>query len=194
MTELSTNSGLTLFHLLDSQQSITKLPWQLSYTAKEIVFQKNQFSRFIPYDGICRIFLGTSFSGFPHLMSLALFSHVMKYKIEWQSNGKKALKLWERYDHQFPRFTPCDWFCSIFLYYAKLMGKPMRFSFAKVYHRMGILWGKITHTMGKVWVPIYRVLPKRWVFLHFPVLLEIDGRIHSFPIWWDWLISSCGWF
>ena len=39
MDELSTNSGLTYTHLLDSLQSITKLPWQLSFNAKRIVCQ-----------------------------------------------------------------------------------------------------------------------------------------------------------
>ena len=39
MTKLSINTVITLFHLLGSQQSITKLPWQLSFTAQKIVFQ-----------------------------------------------------------------------------------------------------------------------------------------------------------
>ena len=63
---------------------------------------------------------------------------------------KKAPIIWEKYEHQFPRFSPYDEFCSIFLYYGKLMEKPMRFPYDEVYHRMGIGWEKSTHTMGKV--------------------------------------------
>ena len=39
--------------------------------------------------------------------------------------------------------------------------------------------------MGKVGVPISQVLPIQWVFLHFPVLWEIDGNTHALPIWWS---------
>ena len=28
-----------------------------------------------------------------------------------------------------------------------------------------------------------------WVLLHFPVLWEIDAKIHAFPIWWHWLVG-----
>ena len=50
----------------------------------------------------------------------------------------------------FPGSPHYDEFCCIFLYYWKLMGKPIHFQYDEVYHRMGIVWGKITHTMGKV--------------------------------------------
>ena len=41
---------------------------------------------------------------------------------------------------------------------------------------------KSTHTMGKVSVPISQVLPIRWVLLYFPVVWEINGETHAFPI------------
>ena len=63
---------------------------------------------------------------------------------------KKAPIIWEKYEDQFSRFSPYDEFCCIFLYYEKLMGKPMHFPYAEVYHRMGIGWEKSTHNMGKV--------------------------------------------
>ena len=109
----------------------------------------------------------------------------MKYTIKWESNGKKAPIIWEKYEHQFPRFSPYDEFCCIFLYYWKLMGKPMYFAYDEVYRRIGIVWAKITHTMGKVWVPISQVHPMQRVLLHFPVIWEIDGETRTFPIWWS---------
>ena len=86
---------------------------------------------------------------------------------------------------------PYDGFCCIFLYYGKLMGKPLHFPYDEVYHRTGIGWEKSTHTMGKVWLPISQVLPIRWVLLHLPLLWEIDGKTHAFPTWSDSLIFSC---
>ena len=97
-------------------------------------------------------------------------SHVMKYIIKWESSGKKLPMMWEKYEHQFPSFSPYDEFCCIFLYYGKLIGKRMHFPYDEVYRRMEIVWGKITHTMGKVLVPIFQVHPIRRVLLHFPVL------------------------
>ena len=118
----------------------------------------------------------TIFQVLPHTMGLTVFSHVMgnwwentcishvtRYTMEWESNWKKAPILWEMYEYQFPRFSPYNGFCCIFLYYGKLMVKPMHFPHDDVFHRMGTLWGKITHTMGKVWVPISQVLLIRWV-------------------------------
>ena len=112
-------------------------------------------------------------------------SHMMKYTIGWESNGKKVPILWEKSDYQFPRFSPYDGFCCIFPYYGKLMGKPMHFPYDEVYHRMGIRWEKTTLTMGEVWLPISQVFPIQWVLLHFPVLWEIDGKTHAFSIWWS---------
>ena len=112
-------------------------------------------------------------------------SNMTKYIIGWESDGKEVLILWEKYDYQFPRFSPYNRFCCIFPYYGKLMGKPMHFPYDEVYHRMGIRWEKSTHTMGKVWLPISQVFPIQWVLLHFPLLWEIDGKTHAFPIWWS---------
>ena len=75
---------------------------------------------------------------------------MMKYTIGWESDGKNVPILWEKYDYQFPRFSPDDGFCCIFPYYGKLMGKPMHFLYDEVYHRTGIGWEKSTYTMGKV--------------------------------------------
>ena len=71
--------------------------------------------------------LGTNFPGSPNLIDFAAFSHamgnwwgnpcishVMKYTIGWESNGKKASILWEKYEYQFLRFSKYDGFCRIF--------------------------------------------------------------------------------
>ena len=95
--------------------------------------------------------MSINFSDFPHTMGFVAFSctmgnwwgnpcisHMMKYTIRWESNGKKSPILWEKYDYQFSRLSPCDGFCCIFPFYGKLMGKPMHFPYDKVYHGMGI--------------------------------------------------------
>ena len=73
----------------------------------------------------------------------------MKYTIKWESNGKKVLIIWEKYEHQFAIFSPYDEFCWIFLYYGKLMGKPIHVPYDEVYvgcesceEKSPILWGK----------------------------------------------------
>ena len=166
--------------------------------------------------------MGTNFLGSPNstdftAISQAMgnwwgnpcISHIIEYTIECESNGKKALILWEKYEYQFPRFSTYNGFCGIFLgtnfrdfpiwlvwlsfpmlweinektnafpmwwsiplngnllekkrpyygksmstnipgspyyndfsciflYYGKLMGKPMHFPYDEVCHRMGI--------------------------------------------------------
>ena len=115
----------------------------------------------------------------------------MRYTIKWVSNRKNVPIIWEKYEHEFPRFSPYDEFCCIFPYYEKLMGKPIHFPYAEVYHRMGVGWEKSTHTMGKVWLLISQTFPISWVLLHFLVLWEIYGETHAFPIWWHRLTFSC---
>ena len=44
---------------------------------------------------------------------------------------KNASIIWEKYKHQFLRLSPYDEFCCIFLYYGKLIGKPMHFLYDK---------------------------------------------------------------
>ena len=148
--------------------------------------------------------ISTNFPGSPHSKGFVALSrtmrnwwgnpcisHMMKYTIGWESNGKKAPILWEKYEYQFPRLSPYHGFCCILPYCGKFMGKPMHFPYAEVYHRMGIGWEKSTHTMGKVWLLIPQTFPIPWVLLHFPELWEIYGEIHVFPIWWHRLIFFC---
>ena len=93
--------------------------------------------------------MGTNFPGSLNSMDFAAFSnamgnwwgnlsisHVMKYITGWESGWRNAPILWEKYEYQFPRLS--QGFCYIFSCYGKLMGKPMHFSYAEVYHRMGI--------------------------------------------------------
>ena len=87
-----------------------------------------------------------NFPDFPHTKGFVAFSftvgnlwgnpcisHMMKYTIGWESNGKKAPILWEKYEYQFPRFSPYDGFWYIFPYCGKFMGQPMHFP----YHDIG---------------------------------------------------------
>ena len=148
--------------------------------------------------------MSTNFPGSRHTKGFVAFSrimrnwwgnpcisHMMKYTIGWESNERKAPIIWEKYEYQFPRLSPYYRFCCIFLYCGKLLGKPMHFPYAEVYHRMGIGWGKSTHTMGKAWLSISQTFSIPWVLLHFPVLWEIYGETHAFPIWCHRLIFSC---
>ena len=84
----------------------------------------------------------TNFPGFPHTMGFVAFSHaignwwenpcishMMKYTIGWESDGKKLPILRDKYDYQFPMFSPYDGFCCMFPCYEKLMGKPKHFPY-----------------------------------------------------------------
>ena len=112
-------------------------------------------------------------------------SYMMKYTIRWESNGRKAPILWEKYGYQFPRLSRYHRIFCIFPYCGKFMGKPMHFPYDEVHHRMGIRWEICTHTMGKVWVSVFQTFPIPWVLLHFSVLWEIYGETHTFPICWS---------
>ena len=106
--------------------------------------------------------------------------------IWWKKSYLNSVEVW----YQFRRLSQFGGFCCNFLCYRKLMGKLLHLMKYTIY-RMGIGWEKSIHTMGKVWVAISAVLPMRWVLLHFPILWEIDGETHAFPIWWDSLIFYC---
>ena len=79
--------------------------------------------------------MSTIFLGSPHTMNFVAFSctignswgnpcisHIMKYTVGWESYGEKSTMLWETYEYQFPRLSPCHGFCCIFLYCGKFMG------------------------------------------------------------------------
>ena len=91
-------------------------------------------------------------------------SHVMKYTTGWESNGKKAPILWEKYEYQFPRSSSYNGFCCIFPYYGKLMRKPMHFPYDEVYHRMGIGWEKYPY-YGKSMITNFPGLPHTMAFV-----------------------------
>ena len=73
-------------------------------------------------------------------------SHLMKYAIGWESNGKKTPKLWEKYEYQFPRLPPCNGFCCISPYRGKLMGKSMHL----LYDDIGYFFGGLLIIILKV--------------------------------------------
>ena len=95
--------------------------------------------------------MSISFPDFLHTMGFVAFSrtvgnlwgnpcisHMLKYTIGWELDGKKAPMPWEKYGYRFPRLSPYHEFCCIFPYCGKFMGKPMHVPYAEVYHRMGI--------------------------------------------------------
>ena len=152
--------------------------------------------------------MSSNFPGPPHTMGFVAFSrtvgnwwenpwisHMMKYTMDGNQMGKKVPILWEKFDYQFPRFSPYDGFCCIFTYCGKLMGKLMHFPYNEVYHGMGIGWEKSTHTMGKVWLPISQVFLMRWVLLHIfqyygksmrkPMHFSYDEVYHRMRIWME---------
>ena len=141
-----------------------------------------QFPRLSPYQRFCCI---AFYRIVGNLWGNSCISHMLKYTIRWESDGKKAPILWEKYEYQFPRLSPYHGFCCILPYCGKFMGKPMHFPYAEVYHRMGIGWEKNTHTMGKVWLSISQTFPIPRVLFHFPVLWEVYGETHTFPICWS---------
>ena len=109
-------------------------------------------------------------------------SHIMKYTIGWESDGKKAPILWKKYEYQFHRLSPYHGFCCIFAYCGKFMEKPMHFSYNEVYHRMGIEWEKSTHTMKKVWVSIPRLSPYYGFCCTFPYCGKLLRKRMHFPM------------
>ena len=105
------------------------IEWESDGKKEPILWEKYeyQFPRFSPYDGFCCIFPchGTWCEN-------SCISHVMKYTIEWESDGKKEPILWEKYGYQSPRFYPYDGFCCIFPCYGILMRKPMHFPYDEI--------------------------------------------------------------
>ena len=90
----------------------------------------------------CRKSMSINFPDFPHTTGFVGFSHtvgnlrgnpcishMLKYTIRWESNGKNAPILWEKYEYQFVRLYPDHGFCCIFPYRGKFMGKPMHFPY-----------------------------------------------------------------
>ena len=116
-------------------------------------------------------------------------SHMLKYTIRWESTEKKSShttgKVWVSIFQTFP----ITWFFFAFSHTMRNLWENPCISLTLKYT---IGWKlKSTHTMGKVWVSVSQNFPIPWVLLHFPVLWEIYGETHAFPIWWHRLIFSC---
>ena len=144
--------------------------------------------------------MSIDFPDFPHTMGFVAFScnvenlwrnpyisHMLKYNIGWELDGKKAPMLWEKYGYGFPRLSPYHGLCTV----ENLWGNPYISHMLKYIHRLGIGWEKSTHAMGKVWLSISQTYLIPWVLLHFPAVREMYGETHAFPIWWHRLILSC---
>ena len=105
----------------------------------------------------------------------------MKYTTGWESNGKKSPILWEKYQYQFLRSSPYDGFCCNFLYYGKLMGKPMHFPYDEVYHRMRIRWEKVLILWEKHDYQFPRFFPYYGFCCIFPYYGKLIGKPMYLP-------------
>ena len=89
--------------------------------------------------------MSISFLDFPHTMGFEAFScaaenlwgspyisHMLKYTIGWELDGKKAPMLWEKYGYQFSRLSPYHGLRCIFPCCGKLTGKPMHFPYDNI--------------------------------------------------------------
>ena len=65
-------------------------------------------------------------------------SHVVKYTIRRESDGRKVPIRWGKKWYQFPKLFQFDGFDYISSCCGEMMGKPMYFTCYKVYHRMWI--------------------------------------------------------
>ena len=103
----------------------------------------------------------TNFPDVPHTMGFVAFSrnvgnlwenpyisHMLKYTIGWELDGKKAPRLWEKYDYQFPRL-------------------PHTMGFVAFSCTVGNLWGNpcTSHMMASVKFFLWDLLKYAWFFL-----------------------------
>ena len=119
-------------HVMGNQWENTCISHLLKYTIRwesdgkkaPILCEKYDywFPRLSPYHATCCIF---PYCG--KFMGNPCISHMMKYTIGWESNGKKAPILWEKDEYQFSRLSPYHGFYCIFPYCGKFMGKPKDF-------------------------------------------------------------------
>ena len=114
----------------------------------------------------------------------------MKYTIKSESNRKRASILWEKYEHQFPRFSPRMSFFAFSRTMRNWWGNPCISHMTK-YAIGWNLMGKKHPYYGKSTSINFPDFPIPWVLLHFPVLWEIYEETHALPIWWHRLIFSC---
>ena len=107
--------------------SIYTIGWE-SYGKKYTYYGK---SRNLNFPSSSHMMGFVAFFPCPHHMENwwgnTCISHMVKYTIGWESNGKKAPILWEKYEYQFPRLSPYHGFCCTFPYCGILMGKSIHF-------------------------------------------------------------------
>ena len=100
--------------------------WESDGKKAPILWEKYeyQFPRLSPYHGF------VAFSGaVGNLWGNPYISHMLKYTLGGESDGKKVPILWENYEYQFPRFSPYHGFCCIFPCCGKCKRKPMYFPY-----------------------------------------------------------------
>ena len=143
---------------------------------------------------------GTNFPSSSNSMDLTTFphavgkwwgnlciSHVINYIIGCESNGKKALIIWENYEYQFPRFSLYDGFCRIFSGngWWVFLPFPILWEIDERSNAFLKWWSipqdenlmeKTIHFMEKVWEP---------VSLNSLMLWEFDDKNRAFSMRWS---------
>ena len=103
-------------------------------------------------------------------------SHMMKYTIGWESNGKKALILWEKYEYQFSRVS--HGFCCIFPYCGKFMGKPCISHMLKY----NIGWESDRKKAPILWEKYEYQFPRLFPYHGFYCILSYCGKFTGKPM------------
>ena len=148
--------------------------------------------------------MSTNFPSSPHTKGFVAFSrtmknrwgnpcisHMTKYAIGWESNGKKRPYYGKSMSTKFPDFLHTISFVAFSHTVGNLWRNSCISHMLKYTRGWESNWKKSTHTMGKVWVSISQTFPIPLVLLYFPVLWEIYGETHTIPTWWHWTIFSC---
>ena len=81
-----------------------------------------QFPKLSPYHGLCCI---SPYYG--NVRGTPCISHIMKYTMEWESNGEIESILGKHYEYQFARFSPYHWFFIAFSRTVEMYGETHAF-------------------------------------------------------------------
>ena len=163
--------------------------------------------------------MGTNFLDSPNSMDFAALSratgnwwgnpcisHIIKYTIECESNGKKAPILWEKYEYQFPRFSSYDGFCRIFLEidfsgFSHSMGCPAIFHTLGNWQENPIISHVMKYTIGRESNGKKHPYCEKSMSINFPdpphamsfLGYSWEPIFQTFPIRWVWLSFPILW-
>ena len=131
------------------------------------------------------------------------FSHVVKYTIRWESDGRKVSIRQTKMSTNFLDSLNSMDFAAFSHVMGNWWGNPCISHIIKYIIECESNWKKkhpyygksistnsqgSPHTMGFVGFPrksFFQAFPIRWVFLLFPIPWEIGKKLHAFPTWWS---------